>query len=589
MEILYVCKLKKDEIHENFQLLAEHEQCFNGNYKIVFDETYQKFHMTHQDIIPRNFFGESISNISCIIGNNGSGKTRKIDFLIECLTDPVKKALTIIVCKENEEILLYKDKSIPEEILFECDDMVQKEIKEFYSEFTIMLYSNVFNNQHYLMNRSEDNFIDLSSIGLLNQTGTDEYENDRILNFFRNEVKQQIDFRRKFRSDNFLPFKIPTNLVVEMIPIDNIQLDDRFQNSIMELLEKMDKYPAQVDYVHQEGVLNLEKESLLGIFKLEIVCQVFISLLTNVYQGSRSVDNNITYVVGRFKEFFDGDLKEDILDEAFYTIREISNKLVVLYNDKYKIYPYIDFIGYLINVKDNLLDFIDVRRIKLKCFELKMDHKKTEEFLRFYFAIKSPREIFRFNWKMSSGEFALFSLFSRFNNILKANASVLIMIDEIDCLLHPKWQQKIVKYLIDVMPRIFENVQLQFLVTTHSPILLSDIPSNNVSYLTGYNNDFKETFGANISTIYFDSFALERGSKGEFAKSKIKDLIQALIDVTEVDGLKTVVYHPVNEIMKSLKLKSEHEIEQYINLIGEPIVKNKLLSIFEKCKGNVVS
>ena len=55
-----------------------------------------------------------------------------------------------------------------------------------------------------------------------------------------------------------------------------------------------------------------------------------------------------------------------------------------------------------------------------------------------------------------------------------------VIIDEIDLHLHPKWQQEIIFKLQDVFPN------LQLILTTHSPQVLSTIPSYCIKVI---NND----------------------------------------------------------------------------------------------------
>lgn len=52
-----------------------------------------------------------------------------------------------------------------------------------------------------------------------------------------------------------------------------------------------------------------------------------------------------------------------------------------------------------------------------------------------------------------------------------------VMVDEIDLHLHPRWQARILEDLI----RIFPNVQ--FIVTTHSPVVVASVPRNNIRVL----------------------------------------------------------------------------------------------------------
>lgn len=53
-----------------------------------------------------------------------------------------------------------------------------------------------------------------------------------------------------------------------------------------------------------------------------------------------------------------------------------------------------------------------------------------------------------------------------------AKTKGIVIIDEVDLHLHPKWQQRIVPILAETFPNI------QFVITTHSPIVLSSVKSN---------------------------------------------------------------------------------------------------------------
>jgi predicted ATP-binding protein involved in virulence len=73
-------------------------------------------------------------------------------------------------------------------------------------------------------------------------------------------------------------------------------------------------------------------------------------------------------------------------------------------------------------------------------------------------------------------------------NPLKGNGIVLI--DEIDVHLHPKWQQKVVMKLQEVFPNV------QFVVTTHSPLVLNNIYSKHIrSIENGKIYGVSDTFG----------------------------------------------------------------------------------------------
>lgn len=591
MEILYVCELKDDYNRTTFSMIKEYK--FSGNYDIYFNKEAKRIEIKNQKRIPQNFYNSSISNISCILGNNGSGKTSTIDYLITILTKTFSQYI-VILCEENEKLCIYKNKKINISSKIE-KEIIFKDLKEFYDDFTIMLYSNVFNNQHYLLKRPSANFIDLSSIGLLNDTETSEYENDRILNFFRNEVKQQVKFRKKYDVDRILPFNPPNILNVYIVPIENIlQHDSPYRQDLIDLIKKMKIHPHENKQIptkkspDQKISLNLEKDPLLGIFETEIIRQVFISLFSNICYGPQRHDESVRYLIQTFNEFFNGMVKEDILNEGVKKLEEITESLKILDNVKYiEVEQFINFLKYLYSIKDTMFDYINIRDVYNHQIDLDMNYEESERFLQHYFSIITAREMFKFDWKMSSGEFALFSLFSRFDSInRKVGDNVLILIDEIDCLLHPRWQQQIIKKLIESLPIILKNKHIQLLISTHSPILLSDIPKSCVSYLDRDDeSQGEETFGANLSTLYYDSFSLKKGSIGDFAKSKIDALFNAMVEVSvDDDGLKKVTYKKIDVILHTLDLTSEDELEKYISLVGEPIIKKKLLWIFEQCK-----
>jgi len=62
---------------------------------------------------------------------------------------------------------------------------------------------------------------------------------------------------------------------------------------------------------------------------------------------------------------------------------------------------------------------------------------------------------------------------------LLATTPGVVLIDEVDLHLHPAWQQKIVPSLTEAFPRI------QFIITTHSPQVLSTIDARSVRILEG--------------------------------------------------------------------------------------------------------
>ncbi|MCP4676953.1 MAG: AAA family ATPase [Deltaproteobacteria bacterium] len=103
----------------------------------------------------------------------------------------------------------------------------------------------------------------------------------------------------------------------------------------------------------------------------------------------------------------------------------------------------------------------------------------------------------------------------------------IVMIDEIDLHLHPQWQEKVIPTLRSTFPNI------QFIVTTHSPIVLGYVPKECVRLL----HDFElvespPTEGRDPNSIYIDVFG-QKLRKPEF-DTKINK-IALLIDEEKLE------------------------------------------------------
>jgi predicted ATP-binding protein involved in virulence len=93
--------------------------------------------------------------------------------------------------------------------------------------------------------------------------------------------------------------------------------------------------------------------------------------------------------------------------------------------------------------------------------------------------------------QMSSGEKTLIALvadivrrlyLANSKNINPLEGHGIVLIDEIELHLHPKWQRKVLPKLLETFPNI------QFVITTHSPLVLDTLKPNNIRLLL--NNEF---------------------------------------------------------------------------------------------------
>jgi len=200
---------------------------------------------------------------------------------------------------------------------------------------------------------------------------------------------------------------------------------------------------------------------------------------------------------------------------------------------------------------------------------------------------------------MSTGEFQFITLFSRLNvakNILEnfdkykgiRNVNfenLIVILDEGETYFHPQWQKEYLRNLIDSIPKFFPKYKIQLILTSHSPSILSDLPKENIIFLDTYKSDDEDvksekqkqgnckvipsknqaqTFGQNIHTLLSDAFFMSEGLIGDFARQKIEDVFKFI-----EDG-------------KSENIANKEDCLKIINIIGEPMIKNKLQQLFSE-------
>ncbi|TAK44049.1 MAG: ATP-binding protein, partial [Saprospiraceae bacterium] len=151
---------------------------------------------------------------------------------------------------------------------------------------------------------------------------------------------------------------------------------------------------------------------------------------------------------------------------------------------------------------------------------------------------------------LSSGERELIALIGdiarRLSYVYGGNSNEgkgAVLIDEIEQHLHPGWQRTIIPNLRSTFPNI------QFILTTHSPQVLSTLKRENVFILEDFKlvKDTPHTYGRDSNSILWDIFGVEKRpaeSKEEFSRlyrlmddeSKAKETESLLHDVEEKYG-----------------------------------------------------
>ena len=154
----------------------------------------------------------------------------------------------------------------------------------------------------------------------------------------------------------------------------------------------------------------------------------------------------------------------------------------------------------------------------------------------------------------------------------KLPKNVVLLMDEPDLNLHPSLQQEFMEYLYSYINTWYSEKKVSIVIATHSPLLLSDVPKQNITFL--YENEagkvevvdwtsekfikFRETFGGNIHSLFYNSFFMEKGSIGMHARLMLEKY-----------------YDQLDELEPNTNYYTENEIYEMLNNIGEPILKKQ--------------
>ena len=118
------------------------------------------------------------------------------------------------------------------------------------------------------------------------------------------------------------------------------------------------------------------------------------------------------------------------------------------------------------------------------------------------------------------------------NNERVRYSNALIIFEEVELYFHPQLQKQLIKNLLDGIKQMhFKHIKsIQIIFVTHSPFILSDIPTENILALKKDCTETKElkTFSANIYDILNTSFFMEEGAIGDYAQWIIQFVLERL-------------------------------------------------------------
>lgn len=618
MKLVYLWIYKYKNIENmgiNLSSYYRVEMSGNKRFKIVLNKGLDKFIYTEN------------TSIMALVGENGAGKSTVLDALRSILFDKQSHKQSLkgfIVYETDGEFYLYDAASDIDKIV-ETDESIKKTVKKhpsdaFYNA-SLIYYSDFLDLKYYLnnfddgedepYNTTKGYFIDRNNRQV--NISTSYLIRDSkcgILDYFHRDIKWQIKYYNKINrktnkemNTDVIPFEIPKQLNIEIDILDYNIYNDLLDHTILDyannadlkmiignsktvfILTKMQKYIIDVSLKNGNRMLSLNQVIMWNVFSLYLY-----NRLSERKNETEKVTDNYDDIDSELVTF----LKRKSMDDQSI-IKIIESIFENNLTEEFK--PYIRFYtdwknlvenektiksNQTINVKftagDDMQLFEETRK-QLSSMNIKLLYDDFIKMFSSYCEISYEIDFMSFSWGLSSGESSLFNLFARLVHALERlsnNQDIIVLFDELDSSFHPRWQQRILASLVDFFEK-YNNQRFQIILTTHSPVLLSDIPKDNVVFLRHENNEsndkeyeHKQTFAANIGSLYYDSFFMENGSVGIIAKQTIRYLMQQMQDVIDDK--------------KQIDNDSIERFQNIIDIIGEDIWRYKLNQKLEEVK-----
>ena len=576
---------------------------FGGKYLYSFKEEGQSLIISrnqNEKYIP-NFFNISESDskielLSAIVGENGVGKSSILDIIRSVFSNSngfTHNKVVVLVEIEGKTKILCPNTSL------KCY-LVEKpfeEIEKVNESYQSIYYSPHFDLK-YNSNYDELDYYDISLDKYIKQDLNNIKQNDiqdihselnfkntlRIIEFITSDIFQQKEILSVFEIPQYeyasLIFKEKKIRKNQNEEIDFRNTPYRFREIIENILRKIDDGIETV-YYHLKSIHNLDKIVFMrDIFKnvvLKTILSVIIDMLEerNTYLEEGILENKYSlnlenldtieaflffvenaYVKnGEKYKIFKDDLFKNFLDNIFNVIDSVSNKSDI--SD----FPY-NSVTIKIKV-ENIKNLIGLHREIVKNFMNYPNMSTYKNINQYEFITIDP-----LGRSLSSGELSILNFFSKLYFFLQnspfislSKKNYILLLDEADLGLHPMWKKRFIDIILKSVPYFFEGLtskpNLQIILTTHDPLTLSDIPKHNVIFLEKaeegkcrISSEVQKTFGANITDLLADSFFIKDGLIGDFAKSKINEVITWINEnrnKTKIDEEKLAYYKKVIE------------------------------------------
>ena len=524
---------------------------FSDEYKVNFDFETNELRIDKNPDYIENFYGESIYNISPIVGINGTGKTTILNIIsnhspYKYEQDPDNQYLSLFELGKQEDRVRF---NISSNNLFVDTDGNQNRSFNYILEDNYdpqkILYVNLLNKgggtigYHTTLNQEGlamfiYSYLWLSNRKIVSSVLSCSLEIDPYgLKDYSDSIPRGIN------AIGFFIYKSIHNIFYE---------EDEFIKKCLSesLLSKCEKYLKEDVFDYEKSGFNLLLDIVKELNQNEVK-EEENELRDETRKVKKDYVESIIDIVKIFKE----------IRENGSLIDNYSSSILLKYsNNNRRLFE---------DLNDRLLQYTKSKGpMRDLCYDL------NKSFNNYYLLKETP------DYHMSTGEGNLIEIFSQLYTYLsmheESSEDIILLVDELESGMHLEWSRRLIKILINNLSEILEDEgkgrEIQLIFTTHSPYMLSDIKPGNVIMIeknqeTGRSEGkvLQNTFAKNIQEIMKEN--LIDNIYGDFALAKINSMIERLNGEEEQEG-------------------NEEELLKEIHLISEPILRNKLLEMYDK-------
>jgi hypothetical protein len=595
MQVLFLW-LRKYGVYEKQGLSFSNEYIFDFHERAT---DYVELTVRRNPAYIKGFCGaQGITDISALIGKNGTGKTTILNYLKENLPEgqgmPNKGVLLAvrhagkcaIWCHDDAKWSLHDESGAGFKLVqMENGDLLNDAFDHSRRATSVVYYSNSFDARDILSEESarmggahglhdvSTNF--LARHDRITFANNETYDGSEVLAHRFMNWQREVDFLASPHA-GLLNFPLPAAVHVTIKRCEEQELaEDKNLHRFLQPFEPGRQQPPVQD-LRQAFVEEVHRAIVFNFVKTAWRSAALSPTDLPVVQDNHPMRNRCVQFFGRLAG------SSDPVAKAHR--RTIAAAL--------------EFMRFL---SEELAQVGDVR--SADTLTIPIAGKSAENLVLFARKYASTIDItdyllFHWSYPLSSGQQSMLNLYSRLWSLSddpkqrkgtaersdRLRDDVILLFDEADTYFHPEWQKQLLSRLLVLLPAIYPNRAVQLIFTANTPFLLSDLldgqgiflASDRPGKVVNATDAVRRTFCGNIHDLLANSFFMGNSLVGDFAKVQMEKVIKWLSWRRDDKRSGTREREP---------WLNDETIERIIAQIGDPLLRSKLKQMYIEAVG----